>query len=157
MKFKFNFINCYRVSEFQELKQLSHFPSQSDCSASYLQRGSTASGAIERFVGLSFEIPPARHFDNLRLQGFWVFSLGNLLWTALQLFHGFGVGFEGGGMIFGRSAMCIGRGPGSARVKGGFSPVPASQSALLRFVITLICSFISLPPSSSSVWLSDAA
>ena len=72
--------NCYRVLEFQESKQLSHFPSQSDCSASYLQRGSTASGASEAFVGLSFEIPPARHFDIVSLQGFWVFSLvGNLL------------------------------------------------------------------------------
>ena len=63
-------------------------------------------------MGLSFEIPPVRHFDIVSLQGFWVFSLvGNLLSTALQVFHGFGVGFEGCGMIFGRSAVCIGRGP----------------------------------------------
>ena len=37
---------------------------------------------VERWsdsLGLSFEIPPAQHFGNLRLQGFWVFSLGNLL------------------------------------------------------------------------------
>ena len=157
MKIQFHII----VIEYRNSKSQSNshtFQAKATVSVSYLQRGSTTGGAMERFVGLSFEIPPARHFDNLRLQGFWVFSLvGNLLWTALQLFHSFGVGFEGCGMIFGRSAVCIGRGPRSARVKGGFSPVPARQSALLRFVITLICSFISLPPSSHSFWLSHAA
>ena len=62
MKFKFNFINCYRVSEFQELKQLSHFPSQSDCSASYLQKESTTGGAMERFVGVVFWNTPRAAF-----------------------------------------------------------------------------------------------
>nr|CAN61574.1 hypothetical protein VITISV_023349 [Vitis vinifera] len=102
--------------------QLSQFPSQSDYSACDLQRRSTAGGPVELLVGLSFEIP--WHFDKHRLQGFWVFSLGNLLSMALQQFHGFAVGFKGYGLIFGTSDVCIRRPPHSAHVKGGFSPVP---------------------------------
>ena len=71
------------VIEYRNSKSQSNshtFQAKATVSVSYLQRGSTTGGAMERFVGLSFEIPPARHFDNLRLQGFWVFSLvGNLL------------------------------------------------------------------------------
>ena len=71
------------VIEYRNSKSQSNshtFQAKATVSVSYLQRGSTASGASEAFVGLSFEIPTVRHFDIVSLQGFWVFSLvGNLL------------------------------------------------------------------------------